>query len=80
MEDIGANIFLNGLEDSGKIKSTILKWGHALIDELLSPPEEERIYELVLGADLVSPYPTVSSASFLDNSLIITRSPDIQDL
>lgn len=55
VDDMGANMYLNGLENSGRMENTVLKWGHALIDELLSHPEEERIYDVVLGADVVSP-------------------------
>jgi len=73
VDDIGANIYLNGLENSGKIESTVLKWGHAIFDELLSHTEEERIYDLVLGADVVSP--SLQSLVFVcpTNILIITR-------
>ncbi len=53
VDDIGANIYLNGLEDSGRIETIVLKWGHALIDELLSGQDEGRMYDVVLGADVV---------------------------
>ena len=55
VDDMGANIYLNGLENSDRMESTSLKWGHALIDEMLTHPEEERVYDVVLGADVVSP-------------------------
>lgn len=53
VDDIGANIYLNGLEGSSRIETTVLKWGHALIDELLSGSERARMYDIVLGADVV---------------------------
>ena len=54
VDDIGANIYVNGLERSRRIRATVFKWGHALIDELLSPPAEARVYDVALGADVVS--------------------------
>ncbi|KAI9873659.1 MAG: hypothetical protein M1830_010742 [Pleopsidium flavum] len=53
VDDIGANIYLNGLEGSGKMETAVLKWGHALIEELLSGQNEGRTYDVVLGADVI---------------------------
>lgn len=82
VDDMGANIYLNGLENSGRMESTVLKWGHALIDELLSHPEEERIYDVVLGADVVSFDLTVARTCCLSlaSTLIITRLPVLEDI
>ena len=54
VDGISANIYLNELEGSNRIESTVLKWGHALIDELLSGQDGERLYDVILGADVVS--------------------------
>jgi predicted nicotinamide N-methyase len=81
VDDIEANIYLNGLEKSGRMESTVLKWGHSIVDELISHPEEERIYDLVLGADVVSPKPATSRTCLSStNTLIITQSSDVEDL
>lgn len=81
VDDIEANIYLNGLEKSGRVESTVLKWGHSLVHELLSHPEEERIYDIVLGADVVSSKPATRRTCLSStNTLIITRASDTQDV
>jgi predicted nicotinamide N-methyase len=54
ISDLDSNIFLNGLESTNLIVPGMLKWGHTLSDELLNGPEDNRTYDLVLGADVVS--------------------------
>ncbi len=66
VDDIGANIYLNGLEGSGRIETTVLRWGHALVEDLLSPTEEKRVYDTVIGTDVVSlepPYHSLLSSA-----------------
>lgn len=54
VEDMKANIYLNGLEGSALIDTTALKWGHALIDGFFDDGEAGRRFDIVLGADVVS--------------------------
>lgn len=54
VDDLKSNIVLEGLGQSTAIDSSILKWGHALIDGVLGGPDGSRTYDLVLGADVVS--------------------------
>ncbi len=54
ISDLESNIFLNSLDSTNLIVPGILKWGHTLSDELLNGLEDNRTYDLVLGADVVS--------------------------
>lgn len=53
ISDLTFNVYLNGLDRSGLVDTTILKWGHALVDEIFEDREGTLEYELVLGADVV---------------------------
>ena len=53
ISDLTSNVYLNGLDRSGLVDTTILKWGHALVDEIFEYREGTLEYELVLGADVV---------------------------
>ena len=55
VDDIMANLYLNGLEGSTLIDTTVLKWGHALIDGFFGGSNDGPRFDLVLGADVVSP-------------------------
>lgn len=52
--DLKSNIHLNELKGSGLIQAAILQWGHALIGGVADCRGEDRFYDLVLGADVVS--------------------------
>lgn len=49
IDDIATNIYLNRLDRGGLVETTVLKWGHALVDEVFDALE----FDLVLGADVV---------------------------
>ena len=53
ISDLKSNINLNGLAGRELIQTAILEWGHALIGGIADCREEERSYDLVLGADVV---------------------------
>jgi len=55
MDDMKANLYLNGLEGSVLIDTIALKWGHALIGEFFDDSEAGPRFDVVLGADVVSP-------------------------
>ncbi|MCJ1309464.1 hypothetical protein MMC25_003124 [Agyrium rufum] len=54
IDDLSANLFLNGLEDERFFKAAVMKWGHALVDDMLSDTEGRDSFDVVIGADLVS--------------------------
>lgn len=53
INDLESNIFLNGLEGTEAINAAILSWGHMLDDENLKGADENRSYDLIIGADVV---------------------------
>lgn len=53
INDLESNIFLNGLEGTGTINAAVLNWGHMLDDEILKGADENRLYDLIIGADVV---------------------------
>lgn len=55
INDLESNICLNKLENTNLIIPAVLKWGHSFSDDLLNGLEDSRIYDLVLGADVVGP-------------------------
>lgn len=54
VNDLESNLFLNGLEGAEIINARILNWGHMLNDEILKGDDENRSYDLIIGADVVS--------------------------
>ncbi|MCJ1299468.1 hypothetical protein MMC08_002260 [Hypocenomyce scalaris] len=52
IDDLASNIYINGLDGSGLIDTAVLKWGHALTDEMFQCGEEPLNYNVVLGADV----------------------------
>ena len=54
INDLKANLHLNGLEGSELIQTAILQWGHALIGGVADGRKDSRSYDVVLGADVVS--------------------------
>lgn len=52
VNDIDANICLNGLEGDQGISSAVLQWGH-LGEKLLNSQDVNYQYDLILGADVV---------------------------
>lgn len=54
VNDLESNIFLNGLGGAEIINAGILNWGHMLNDEILKGGDENRSYDLIVGADVVS--------------------------
>ena len=60
INDLKANLHLNGLEGSELIQTAILPWGHALIGGVADGRRDNRSYDVVLGADVVSTFnPTI---------------------
>ena len=65
VDDLVTNLGLNGLADSDRIGTAVLKWGHALSDSVLQPlvrdqaaeAEDQIPYELILAADVVGSVP-----------------------
>ena len=61
VDGLGANMELNGLADDTKVDTAVLRWGHALVGDVLCPahaPEPAGTsghfhYDLILGADVV---------------------------
>lgn len=56
VNDLESNIFINRLEGTGVIDAGILNWGHMLNEEMLKGTDENRSYDLVIGADVVGTY------------------------
>ncbi|MCJ1425884.1 hypothetical protein MMC29_003785 [Sticta canariensis] len=52
VNDLESNIFLNGLEGAEIINAGMLNWGHMLNDEILKGGDENRSYDLIIGADV----------------------------
>lgn len=52
INDLESNIFLNGLEGTETINAAVLNWGHMLDDEILKGADENRLYDLIIGADV----------------------------
>jgi len=48
------NISVSGLDESEKIGANILQWGHALIGGIADCRAEKQVYDLAIGADVVS--------------------------
>ena len=57
VDDMKANLFLNGLEESALIDTTVLRWGHALTEGFFDRSNGGLSFDLVLGADVVSHLP-----------------------
>lgn len=53
VDALKTNIFLNGLEGSGKIDSCVLRWGRTLTGTALEEQFEEHPLDLVMAADVV---------------------------
>lgn len=53
IDNIATNVYLNRLDRSGLVETTVLKWGHALVDEVFEKRKGALEYDLVLGADVV---------------------------
>ena len=54
IDDLDSNLFINGLAGSRSIKTTVLKWGHALTSSVKDRDDHAGRFDIVLGADLVS--------------------------
>jgi len=48
------NLFLNDLDDSSKVLTSVLRWGHGLRATWVADDFEEHPYDTVIGADIVS--------------------------
>ena len=53
VDDMATNVFINGLEDSDKLETAGLAWGHALVDGVEQRFDGDRKLDIILGADLV---------------------------
>lgn len=53
VEALKENLFLNGLEDSKGVQSSVLRWGRGLKGTWVEEECEEFPYDLVIGADIV---------------------------
>ena len=56
LDDLESNIYINGLGNSEKIYTSVLKWGHTLNSGLLDPHDTCQPYDTIIGADVVSDY------------------------
>ena len=54
VDSLSENVYLNGLDQGSCIEPAVLKWGHGLVDDVLNDNEEHRVYDVVIGADVVS--------------------------
>ena len=52
--DAKANLHFNGLQDGKTIKVGVLEWGHALIGGAADCRQKDEVFDLVVGADVVS--------------------------
>ncbi|MCJ1409024.1 hypothetical protein MMC19_003101 [Ptychographa xylographoides] len=52
VDDMATNVFINGLEDSDKLETAGLAWGHALVDGVEQRFDGDRKLDIILGADL----------------------------
>ena len=53
VESMGINVFLNGLEGAGLVRSEVLRWGRSLLGTMIEEEMNECPYDIVFGADLV---------------------------
>ena len=56
LDELESNIYLNGLGNSGKIHTGVLRWGHTLNSGVLDPHDTCQSYDTIIGADVVSNY------------------------
>lgn len=54
VENFTENVSLNELEMKDRIDATVLQWGHPLRSPILNDADEQRTFDVVLGADVVS--------------------------
>lgn len=54
IEALKENFFLNGLDDERKVNASVLRWGRALTGSWVEEECEEKPYDVLLGADIVS--------------------------
>lgn len=54
INELKANLDFNGLRDEKKIQAYALQWGHALTGAAMDLHKEGHVYDLIIGADIVS--------------------------
>lgn len=54
VHDLKANLALNDIAGNERIKASGLQWGHALIGGVADGRKDGRVYDLIIGADVVS--------------------------
>lgn len=54
VEDMETNFRTSGLEPPGDIRSSVLRWGWKLSDDLFDQSSDVKSFDVVLGADIVS--------------------------
>jgi predicted nicotinamide N-methyase len=55
VEALKENLFINGLDDETKVNASVLRWGRSLRGTWVDDECGSYPYDLVLGADIVSP-------------------------
>ncbi|MCJ1236722.1 hypothetical protein MMC14_004704 [Varicellaria rhodocarpa] len=53
LDELESNIYLNGLGNSGKIHTGVLRWGHTLNSGVLDPHDTCQSYDTIIGADVL---------------------------
>ena len=69
VEALRSNISLNEYGEDQTIETSALQWGHTPIDEVSSGGQEDRQYDLILGADIVSYFVLAFALSKMSLSL-----------
>lgn len=54
VQDMNANLALNGLQKSETLEARQLQWGHALLGGPADQRDANRVFDTVIGADVVS--------------------------
>ena len=54
VQDMNANLAFNGLEKSDILEVKPLQWGHTLLDGPADQRDANRVFDTIIGADVVS--------------------------
>ena len=63
VEALKENLFLNGLDDEGRVNASVLRWGRGLRGTWVEDECDSWPYDVVVGADIVSAALPVTSCS-----------------
>ena len=75
IDDLQSNLHLNGLDREPAIKTAVLKWGHALIDDALSIDGDDLAFDVVVGADVVGECLHLDRAQTCHSYYVLLDSP-----